>query len=367
MLHAIAVLIIACPCALGLATPTAVMVGTGRGAESGILIKNAEALEMAGRIQSVVLDKTGTLTTGRLRVSEIVPAAGLSVHDVLLFAGSVEKASEHPVGKAIVRRAEEDALTFLPVERFEALPGKGVRAVVEERQVLLGNLALMEASGVDVEKWKARADALSEKGQTVMFLALDGKVSGLLSVSDTLKEGAGRVVAELKSLGLQVGMLTGDNARTASAVAAELHLDPVMAEVLPQEKSAQIRRVQEKGLRVAMVGDGINDAPALVQADLGVAMGSGTDIAMESSDITLVGSSLEGIPRAIRLSRQTIATIRQNLFWAFFYNVLGIPIAAGVLEPCCGIGLKPVFAAAAMAFSSVSVVTNSLRLRKAKI
>ena len=367
MMHAIAVLIIACPCALGLATPTAIMVGTARGAEAGILIKNAEALEMAGKIQTVVLDKTGTLTTGKLEVIDIEPGPGVSREEILRYAGSVERESEHPIGKAIAQKAEAESLDIHAVKSFAAVPGKGVHAVIGDTRILLGNPLLMEDFGVPAREWKERAGRMEEKGRTVMFLAVDGKITGLLSVADTLKQGAASVVRELKSLGLEVTMLTGDNARAASAVADDLDLDSVIAEVLPQEKGEQVRLIQEQGKRVAMVGDGINDAPALVQADLGIAMGTGTDIAMESSDVTLVGSALEGVPRAIRLSRRTIATIRQNLFWAFFYNLLGIPIAAGVLYPCFGITLKPIFAAAAMAFSSVSVVTNSLRLRKARI
>jgi len=368
MIRAISVLIIACPCALGLATPTAIMVGTGRGAEMGILIRNAESLEMAGKVRVVVMDKTGTLTTGKLEVTELESGPGFSDEDLIRTAGSLERLSEHPIGKAVVRRAEGEKMALLPVDDFETLPGKGVRGRVgEQRQTLLGTFSFLASSGVPVEPWAGRAERLQEKGRTVLFLAVDGRVAGIMGVSSVLKEEAAGVVRTLKAMGLRVYMLTGDSARAASAVAGELDLDGVLAEVLPQEKAERVRQLQTEGHRVAMVGDGINDAPALVQADLGIAMGTGTDIAMESADVTLMGSSLEGVPRSIELSRQTVRTIRQNLFWAFFYNLLGIPVAAGVLIPFFGFALKPVVAAAAMAFSSVSVVTNSLRLRTAAI
>ncbi len=367
MLHAIAVLIIACPCALGLATPTAIMVGTGRGAELGVLIKSAESLETAGRIRTVVLDKTGTLTKGRPEVSEIEPAEGVSRHTFLQLAASLEKVSEHPVGRAVVREAERQGVPVLPLESFENVPGKGLRARIRGQEILLGNRALFESGAGSIGAWPEKAAPLFAKGRTVMFLAVDGDVLGLLAVSDALKDEAADSVKELKALGLEVAMLTGDNAKVAAAVASDLGLDEVIAEVLPEDKASRIGDLQKQGKRVAMVGDGINDAPALVRADLGIAMGTGTDIAIESADITLVGPSLKGVPLAIRLSRRTLRIIRQNLFWAFFYNVIGIPIAAGVLAPCCGIHLKPVHAAVAMAFSSVSVVTNSLRLRRIRI
>ncbi len=367
MLHAIAVLIIACPCALGLATPTAIMVGTGRGAELGILIKSAESLERAGKIQAIVLDKTGTLTRGRPEVTEIEPSGNVSHEELLQYAASLEKASEHPIGRAVVREAERRAVATVPVESFENLPGRGLRAEIKGREVLLGNGALMESRGVSLGEWLDKADPLFSKGRTVMFLAVDGEVLGLLAVADTLKEDAADSVRQLKALGLEVTMLTGDNARVAATVASDLALDGVIAEVLPQDKAARISDLQKEGKQVCMVGDGINDAPALVQADLGIAMGTGTDIAIESADIALMGPSLKGVSLAIRLSRRTLRTIRQNLFWAFVYNLIGIPLAAGVLAPCCGISLKPVYAAAAMAFSSVSVVTNSLRLRRMRI
>ena len=367
MLHAIAVLIIACPCALGLATPTAIMVGTGRGAELGILIKSAESLETAGKVQAIVLDKTGTLTRGRPEVSEIELSGGVSHEELLQYAASLEKMSEHPIGRAVLREAERRAVPLLPVESFENLPGRGLRAEIKGREVLLGNRVLMESQGVPLGEWLDKADPLFSKGRTVMFLALDRKVLGLLAAADALKEEAADSVRELKALGLEVTMLTGDNARVAATVASDLALDGVIAEVLPQDKAARISDIQKAGKQVCMVGDGINDAPALVQADLGIAMGTGTDIAIESADVALMGPSLKGVPLAIRLSRRTLRTIRQNLFWAFVYNLIGIPVAAGVLAPCCGISLKPVYAAAAMAFSSVSVVTNSLRLRRMRI
>jgi Cu+-exporting ATPase len=367
MLHAIAVLIIACPCALGLATPTALMVGTGRGAELGILIKSAESLERAGKIQAIVLDKTGTLTRGRPEVTEIEPSGSLSHEELLQYAASLEKVSEHPIGRAVVREAKRRGVPLLPVESFENLPGRGLRAEIRGREVLLGNRVLMESQGVRLGEWLDKAGPLFSKGRTVMFLAFDREVLGLLAAADALKEEAAGSVSDLKALGLEITMLTGDNARVAATVALDLALDVVIAEVLPRDKAARIRDIQKAGKQVCMVGDGINDAPALAQADLGIAMSTGTDIAIESADIALMGPSLKGVPLAIRLSRRTLRTIRQNLFWAFVYNLIGIPVAAGVLAPCCGISLKPVYAAAAMAFSSVSVVTNSLRLRRMRI
>jgi Cu+-exporting ATPase len=343
------------------------MVGTGRGAELGILIKSAESLEAAGKIQVMVLDKTGTLTKGRPEVTEILATDGVSHEELLRYAASLERASEHPIGKAVVREAEARGAETWPLEAFENLPGEGIQAKVQGREVLLGNRSLMESRDIPIEPWLHRASPLLSRGRTVMFLAVDGGVMGLLSAADALKEEAADMVRELKCLGMEVHMLTGDNARVAQAIASNLDLDGVIAEVLPQDKATRVRELQEGDKRVSMVGDGINDGPALVQADLGIAVGSGTDIAIESADITLMGPSLKGVPLAIRLSRRTLRTIRQNLFWAFFYNLIGIPIAAGVLVPCCGVSLKPVYAAAAMAFSSVSVVTNSLRLRRVRI
>ena len=367
MVRAISVLIIACPCAMGLATPTAIMVGTARGAEMGVLIRNAEILEKAGRIRAVVMDKTGTLTTGELRVTEVDPAPGFGQEDLLRTAYSLERLSEHPIGRAVVSRAEADKLEPQVVEGFEAFPGRGVRGRVGGQEALLGSARFLESQGVPVGMWADRAGALQEKGRTVLFLAVGGRVAGIVAVAGVLKREAAGVVRSLKAMGLRVYMLTGDNERAAKAAAAELDLDGVLAEVLPADKAERIRLLQAEGTHVAMVGDGINDAPALVQADLGIAMGSGTDAAMESADITLMRSSLEGVPLAMELSRRTVRTIRQNLFWAFFYNTLGIPVAAGVLVPFFGFALTPVVAAAAMAFSSVSVLANSLRLRTARI
>ena len=367
MVRAISVLIIACPCAMGLATPTAIMVGTARGAEMGVLIRNAEILEKAGRIRAVVMDKTGTLTTGELRVTEVDSAPGFGQEDLLRTAFSLERLSEHPIGRAVVSRAEADKLEPHVVEGFEAVPGRGVRGRVGGQEALLGSARFLESQGVPVGMWADRAGVLQEKGRTVLFLAVGGRVAGIVAVAGVLKREAAGVVRSLKAMGLRVYMLTGDNERAAKAAAAELDLDGVLAEVLPADKAERIRLLQAEGTHVAMVGDGINDAPALVQADLGIAMGSGTDAAMESADITLMRSSLEGVPLAMELSRRTVRTIRQNLFWAFFYNTLGIPVAAGVLVPFFGFALTPVVAAAAMAFSSVSVLANSLRLRTARI
>jgi Cu+-exporting ATPase len=368
----IAVLIIACPCAMGLATPTAIMVGTGKGAEHGVLIRGGEALEGAHRVDSIVLDKTGTLTRGRPTVTSIVlaqngEASGLALDQsqLLRLAASAEQGSEHPLGEAIVARARELAVDIPSAERFEAVAGHGIRARVEGKALLLGNAALMSAQGVDLNGLGAEADASAARGETPMFVAAHGRAAGLIAVADTLKPESAEAVEQLRALGLDVWMLTGDNRRTAAAIAAQVGIAPdrVLAEVLPADKVDTVRGMQENGRRVAMVGDGINDAPALAQADLGIAIGTGTDVAMAASDITLVGGDLRGIVTAIALSRRTISTIRQNLFWAFAYNVVLIPVAAGALYPFFRVLLSPVLAAAAMAMSSVSVVTNSLRLR----
>jgi Cu+-exporting ATPase len=366
LLNFVAVLIIACPCALGLATPTAIMVGTGKGAEQGILIKGGESLESIHSLTTIVFDKTGTLTKGELTVTDLQPAAGMSPEALLTLAAALERGSEHPLGEAIVRRAREQGLPLEPVEDFESLPGQGVRARYQEKEVFLGNWRLMAAERIPLGEFKSLGDALAEQGKTLMYLAREKKILGLFALADTLKEHAAEAVTALKDMGLEVVMLTGDNRQTAEAIGRQLHLDRVVAEVLPQDKTAQIRAMQAQGEKVAMVGDGINDAPALAQADVGIAIGSGTDVAMEASDITLIRDDLRVIVTAIRLSRRTIKTITQNLFWAFFYNVLGIPIAAGTLYPFWGILLNPILASAAMAFSSVSVVSNSLRLRRFK-
>ncbi|MCR4403794.1 MAG: heavy metal translocating P-type ATPase [Candidatus Acetothermia bacterium] len=365
LLNSIAVLIIACPCALGLATPTSIIVGTGKGAEHGILIRGGEALETAHKLDAIVLDKTGTLTRGEPQVTEVISQDG-NEEAVLALAASAERGSEHPLGEAIVRRAQELGLELADPEEFEALPGRGVRARVDGREVLLGNLRLMEDEGLDLGGLGEEAARLSAAGKTPMFLAVDRRAVGIIAVADTLKEGSKEAVAALKGLGLEVLMITGDDRRTAAAIAREAGLEPdrVLAEVLPQDKVLEIKRLQAQGLRVAMVGDGINDAPALAQADVGIAIGTGTDVAMEAADITLVGGDLRGVVTAIALSRATIRNIRQNLFWAFFYNAILIPVAAGVLYPFFGLLLSPIFAAAAMGASSVTVVSNALRLRR---
>jgi Cu+-exporting ATPase len=368
LLNAIAVLIIACPCAMGLATPTAIMVGAGRGAELGILVKGGAALEQTRRLTAVVFDKTGTLTAGRPEVTDVTPLDGRSRDEVLALAAALEQNSEHPLADAIYRAARDAGLTIPAVERFEATPGQGVEAVHGGKRLALGSPSFLAADGVMIDGAVIdRIDALAARGKTPILLAEGDRLIGVLAAADRPKEDAAPTVADLNAMGLQVWMLTGDNRRTATAVAGELGIEHVMAEVLPGEKAAKIRELQDAGHVVAMVGDGINDAPALAAADVGIAMGSGTDIAMESGDITLVQGKLAGVTRAIRLGRRTVRTIKQNLFWAFFYNVVGIPAAAGALYPFFGVQLQPVFAAAAMALSSVSVVSNSLRLRRVRL
>ena len=364
----IGVVIIACPCAMGLATPTAIMVGTGKGAEAGILVRGGEALEAAGRIDTVVMDKTGTLTLGRPAVTLVVPVPGVDEARVLDLAAALETGSEHPLGEAIVRRARETELGFAKVSGFEAIVGRGVRGVVDGAEVLVGSRRMLEERGVDPAALAAllpQADAIAGDGGTVVFVAADGAALGLIAVTDPVKAESAEAVRDLRAAGLDVWLLTGDARATAEAVARRVGIAPdhVIAEVLPGDKDAVIERLQAEGHRVAMVGDGINDAPALARADLGVAIGTGADVAIEASDITLVGGDPRLVGSAIALSRATIRVIRQNLFWAFAYNVLLIPIAMGILYPAFGITLNPALAAAAMALSSVSVVTNSLRLR----
>jgi len=354
-----AVLVIACPCALGLATPTAIMVGTGKGAESGILIRNGERLEKAHKIDTVVLDKTGTITKGEPEVTDVI-GIGLSREEVLRLAAAAERNSEHPLGAAIVRWASEEGIDMPPSEDFSAVPGQGVRANVEGKQVLVGSSRLMADSGIDVSSASGQLSELENQGKTAMIVAAGQQVVGLLAVADTVKETSAAAIRALKNLGIQVYMLTGDNERTARAIAAQVGIDEVIAGVLPERKADEIQRLRSKGRNVAMVGDGINDAPALVEADVGIAIGTGTDVAMEAADITLISGDLRGIPAAIRLSRHTMRVVKQNLFWAFAYNTVGIPLAA--------LGyLSPILAGAAMAMSSVSVVTNSLRLKGHRI
>jgi P-type Cu+ transporter len=367
LLNFVAVMIIACPCAMGLATPTAIMVGTGKGAENGILIKGGESLESIHKLTTIVFDKTGTLTKGQLAVTDIIPLEKIDPKELLALAASVERNSEHPLGEAIVRRAREEGLSLSTIENFQALSGQGVRAESEGLEILIGNKRLMESHVLDFKPLLQTAESLADQGKTLMYVARGGKIIGLLALADTLKDHSPEAVAELRRMGLEVVMLTGDNQQTAQAIGRQLNLDRVVAEVLPADKTEQIKKLQKEGKKVAMVGDGINDAPALAQADVGIAIGTGTDVAMEASDITLIRDDLRAIITAIKLSRRTIQTIRQNLFWAFFYNILGIPIAAGILYPLWGILLNPILASAAMAFSSVSVVSNSLRLRRFKI
>lgn len=364
VLNFIAVLIIACPCALGLATPTSIMVGTGKGAELGILIRGGESLETAHKIKAIVFDKTGTLTEGKPSVTDVIPAGGFDAAALMLYAASAEKGSEHPLGEAIVQRAADDGLQLKSHGEFDAVPGKGIRTSVDGAKVLLGNAAFMLDSGVDAKPLSADMDRLAGEGKTPMLIAIDGKAAGIIAVADTLKPTSVGAVADLKRMGIEVVMLTGDNRRTGEAIARQAGIDHVVAEVMPNEKASEIKRLQGEGKVVAMVGDGINDAPALAQAEVGIAIGSGTDVAMEASDITLIKSDLRAVVTAIKLSRATIGNIKQNLFWAFAYNVILIPVAAGVLFPFFGILLSPILAAGAMGMSSVTVVTNALRLRK---
>ncbi len=360
----VAVLVIACPCAMGLATPTAIMVGTGKGAEHGVLIKSAEALELLHKARTVVLDKTGTLTIGRPVVTDVVPANGMSADDLLALAAAAEQGSEHPLGEAIVARAKERGLGLPPVSDFRAVPGHGIEARTAGQRVLLGNARLLSEHGVPIAGLEAVARRLTEEGKTAMYAALDGAAAGVIAVADVLKPEARQTVSELHQMGIEAVMLTGDNRLTGEAIARQVGIDRVLAEVLPEDKAREIKRLQEEGRLVAMVGDGINDAPALAQADVGIAMGSGTDVAMEAADVTLMRGDLRGLVTALQLSRRTIRIIRENLVWAFGYNVVLIPVAAGVLYPLWGILLSPILAGAAMAFSSVSVVMNSLRLKR---
>jgi Cu+-exporting ATPase len=373
----ISVLVIACPCALGLATPTAIMVGTGKGAENGILIKGGVALENTHKVEVIVFDKTGTITEGRPKVTDIIivrseQGAGSSEDTFLQIVASAEKGSEHPLGQAIVQEAQQRGLELFPVTEFKAIPGLGIEAKLSSPHsplptpcslLLIGNQKLMTDKNIALNDLSADAQRLADEGKTPMFVAFDGKAAGIVAVADVVKKSSKAAIDRLHQMGIEVAMITGDNSKTANAIARQVGIDRVLAEVLPQDKSAEVKKIQEEGRKVAMVGDGINDAPALAQADIGIAIGSGTDVAMESADIVLMRSDLMDVPTAIKLSKRTIRTIKQNLFWAFGYNVLGIPIAAGVLYLFGGPLLNPIFAALAMSLSSVSVLSNALRLK----
>ena len=367
LVSAIAVLIIACPCALGLATPISIMVGTGRGAHAGVLVKNAEALEVMERVDTLVVDKTGTLTLGKPKLIEVRPAEGLEQAEVLRLAASLERGSEHPLAAAIVTGAEERGLSIPAASDFESRTGKGVSGSVEGRHVALGNAAMLSGAGIELGSVESAADRFRAEGQGVIFLAIDGRLAGLLVVADPIKDSAVDAVRQLHDEGVRIVMLTGDNRSTAEAVARSLGIDEVIAEVLPEQKQAKIAELKAMGRRVAMAGDGINDAPALAAADVGIAMGTGTDVAMESAAVTLVKGDLTGIVRARRLSRAVMRNIRENLFFSFVYNGAGVPIAAGILYPWFGIVLSPIIAGAAMALSSVSVIANSLRLNGVRL
>lgn len=361
----ISVLVIACPCALGLATPTAIMVGTGKGAENCVLIKGGEALETTYKIDTIVFDKTGTITEGKPKVTDII-CNGIKEEEVLVLAASAEKGSEHPLGEAIVREAEDRSLEFKSLEHFKAVPGHGIEVTIEGKDILLGNKKLMIENNINIESLHVESDRLATEGKTPMYIAINNKLSGIIAVADTVKENSKAAIEELKKMNVNVAMITGDNKKTAEAIAKSVGIDIVLAEVLPEDKANEVKKLQGQNRKVAMVGDGINDAPALVQADVGIAIGSGTDVAIESADIVLMKSDLKDVVTAIRLSKATIKNIKENLFWAFGYNVLGIPVAMGVLHIFGGPLLNPMIAAAAMSFSSVSVLLNALRLKKFK-
>ncbi|HKE58208.1 MAG TPA: heavy metal translocating P-type ATPase [Pyrinomonadaceae bacterium] len=367
LVNAVAVLIIACPCALGLATPMSIMVATGRAAQQGVLFRNAEAIEVLRQVNTLVVDKTGTLTEGKPRVVSLATARGFAGPQLLRLAASVEKGSEHPLASAIVSRATEERLDQTGMSRFESVTGKGVIGEVEGRRVAVGNQRLLEDLKIDLADFAEKAEEMRADGQTIVFVALDGQVAGLIGIADPLKASAPQAITQLHQEGIRIVMLTGDSSTTAKSVARKLKIDEVIAELLPEQKLEAVKQLQAKGLVVAMAGDGINDAPALAQANVGIAMGTGTDVAMKSADVTLIKGDLGGIVRARVLSRVTMTNIKQNLFFAFLYNSLGVPIAAGVLYPIFGILLSPMLAAAAMSFSSVSVIANALRLRHAKL
>lgn len=362
----ISVLVIACPCALGLATPTAIMVGTGKGAENGVLIKSGDALETTHKIETIVFDKTGTITEGKPVVTDILVTGSLSKDDFLLLAASAEKGSEHPLGEAIVLAAEEQGMTFKEIDHFVAIPGHGIEVEIEKETFILGNKKLMLEKQIDLLDFEEESNRLAKEGKTPMYIANSHELLGIIAVADTIKESSVRAIEKLHRMGLEVAMLTGDNKRTAEAIAKQVGIDRVLSEVLPEDKANEVKKLQQEGKKVAMVGDGINDAPALAQADIGIAIGSGTDVAMESADIVLMRSNLMDVPTAIELSHATIKNIKENLFWAFLYNTLGIPVAMGLLYLFGGPLLNPMIAGAAMSFSSVSVLLNALRLKRFK-
>ncbi|MGI9449894.1 MAG: copper-translocating P-type ATPase, partial [Geminicoccaceae bacterium] len=367
LVAAVSVLIIACPCALGLATPMSIMVATGRGAQAGVLIRDAEALERLAGIDALIIDKTGTLTEGRPTLTDIVTADGVDEDDLLAMAASLERGSEHPLAEAIVQGASERSLELVTVADFEAVTGKGVKGTVEDHVIALGNLAMMSDLEIGTGSLDETADRLRDAGKTVMFVALDGKACGLIAVADRIKATTSAAIEALHEAGIRIVMATGDNRRTAEAVARQLGIDDLRAEVSPEEKVLLVSELQETGLKVAMAGDGVNDAPALAAADVGIAMGSGVDVAVESAGVTLVKGDLNGLTRARQLADATMRNIRQNLFFAFVYNAAGVPIAAGILYPVFGVLLSPIFAAAAMSLSSVSVIGNALRLRALRL
>jgi Cu+-exporting ATPase len=363
----ISVLVIACPCAMGLATPTAIMVGTGKGAENGILIKDAESLEIANKIQTVIFDKTGTLTNGKPEVTDIIAMDNVKKNDVLRIVASLEKGSEHSLAEAIVAYAENQKVKIQSVNKFNAIAGHGIEGTIGKDTFFFGNQRLMTREKVSLDVTKEHIDRLENQGKTVMLLASNKKVVGIIAVADTIKESAKTAVDTLQKMGIEVAMITGDNKRTAAAIAGKLGITRVLAEVLPEEKEEEVKKIQAEGKKVAMVGDGINDAPALARADVGIAMGTGTDVAIEASNITLVNKNLNSVASSIELSKSTMRTIKQNLFWAFGYNIVLIPVAMGVLYPFFGVLLNPIFASVAMAMSSISVVSNSLLLKRVNI
>ncbi|MCM3669828.1 copper-translocating P-type ATPase [Mesobacillus maritimus] len=367
LIVAVTTLIIACPCALGMATPMSLTTGVGKGAENGILIRSGEALQISQKLTTIVLDKTGTITEGKPSITDIVSLRDYTKEELLKMAASIEQGSEHPLATAILEAAEKQQIAFGRVKGFNAIPGHGIEGIVDAKRIYFGNLKLMEKEGIHLEGFNMYADSMAEKGKTPMFLAIDGEAAGVIAVADTVKEDSVSVIQELHKMGLEVVMITGDNERTAKAIAKQVGIKRVLADVLPQDKAENVRKLQGEGKKVAMVGDGINDAPALTQADVGIAIGTGTDVAIEASDITLISGSLKGVVSAIKISRATMKNVYQNLFGAFIYNTIGIPIALGILYPFIGILLSPLIAAAAMAFSSVTVILNANRLKRLQL